>query len=69
MYRILFIHRIEHVPSLIQSKRLFIPYKAKMYIKNDDENENFRTKMEIAFEEIIEPVRSPKKHRSLYRFR
>ena len=34
-------------------KGLFIPHKAKMYIKNRDENENFKTKIQIAFEEII----------------
>jgi hypothetical protein len=48
------------VTSVVQSKGLFIPHKAKMYIKNDDENENFRTKMEIAFEEIIKPLIVPK---------
>jgi len=32
------------VTSVVQSKGLFIPHKAKMYIKNDDENENFKTK-------------------------
>ena len=48
------------VTSVVQSKGLFIPHKAKMYIKNDDENENFRTKMEIAFEEIIKPLVVPK---------
>ncbi len=48
------------VTSVIQSKGLFMPHKAKMYIKNDDENENFRTKMEIAFDEIIEPLEVPK---------
>lgn len=57
------------VTSVVQSKGLFIPHKAKMYIKNDDENENFKTKMEIAFEEIIRPIGCSKKHRSLYRFR
>ena len=48
------------VTSVIQSKGLFIPHKAKMYTKNDDENENFRTKMEIALDEIIEPLEVPK---------
>jgi SRSO17 transposase len=48
------------VTSVIQSNGLYIPHKAKMYIKNDDENENFRTKMEIAYEEIIEPLEVPK---------
>ena len=43
------------LPRLSNQKGLFISHKAKMYIKNGDENENFRTKMEISFEEIIEP--------------
>ncbi len=48
------------VTSVIQSKGLFIPHKAKMYIKNNYEIENFRTKMDIAFEEIIKPLVVPK---------
>jgi hypothetical protein len=48
------------VTSVIQSKELFIPHKAKMYLKDNDENENFKTKMEIAFEEIIKPLVIPK---------
>lgn len=48
------------VTSVIQSKGLFIPHKAKMYLKDNDENENFKTKMEIAFEEIIKPLVIPK---------
>ncbi|MHC1687180.1 MAG: IS701 family transposase [Methanothrix sp.] len=48
------------VTSVIQSKGLFIPHKAKMYLKDNDENENFKTKMEIAFEEIIKPLVVPK---------
>jgi hypothetical protein len=48
------------VTSVIQSKGLFIPHKAKMYLKDNDENENFKTKMEIAFEEIIKPLIIPK---------
>jgi len=48
------------VTSVIQAKGLFIPHKANMYIKDNDENKNFRTKMEIAFEEIIEPLKVPK---------
>jgi hypothetical protein len=48
------------VTSVIQSKGLFIPHKAKMYIKNGDESENFKTKLEIAYDEIIEPLKIPK---------
>jgi len=48
------------VTSVIQSKGLFIPHKAKMYLKDNGENENFQTKMEIAFEEIIKPLVIPK---------
>jgi len=47
------------VTSVIQSKGLFIPHKAKMYIKKCDDAENFKTKIEIAFEEIIEPLKVP----------
>jgi hypothetical protein len=31
-----------------------------MYVKDDDENENFKTKLEIAYDDIIEPLRVPK---------
>jgi len=48
------------VTSVVQSKGLFIPHKAKMYVKNDCENENFKTKLEIAYEHIIEPLNIPK---------
>ena len=48
------------VTSVIQSKVLFIPHKAKMYLKDNYENGNFQTKMEIAFEEIIKPLVIPK---------
>jgi hypothetical protein len=48
------------VTSVVQSKGLFIPHKAKMYIKNSDENANFKTKLEIAYDEIIEPFKVPK---------
>lgn len=47
------------VTSVVQSKGLFIPHKAKMYIKNDDETVDFKTKMDIAFEEIIKPLQIP----------
>jgi SRSO17 transposase len=48
------------VTSVIQSKGLFIPHKAKMYIKKAGENDNFKTKLEIAYEDIIEPLKIPK---------
>jgi len=48
------------VTSVVQSKGLFIPHKAKMYIKNNNENEDFKTKLEIAYEDIIEPLKVPK---------
>jgi len=31
-----------------------------MYIKNNNENEDFKTKLEIAYEDIIEPLKVPK---------
>jgi hypothetical protein len=47
------------VTSVLQSKDAFIPHKAKMYVKKDDANEDFRTKLQIAFEDIIEPLVIP----------
>ena len=48
------------VTSVVQSKGLFIPHKAKMYVKDELENENFKTKLELAYEDIIEPLKVPK---------
>lgn len=48
------------VTSVVQSKGLFIPHKAKMYVKNNLKKENFKTKLEIAYEDIIEPLKVPK---------
>jgi SRSO17 transposase len=48
------------VTSVVQSKGLFIPHKAKMYVKDENENENFKTKLELAYENIIEPLKVPK---------
>jgi DDE superfamily endonuclease len=48
------------VTSVVQSKGLFIPHKAKMYVKDEHENENFKTKLELAYEDIIEPLKIPK---------
>lgn len=47
------------VTSVIQSKGIFIPHKAKMYTKEIDSNEDFRTKIEIVYEDIIEPLKIP----------
>ena len=45
---------------VLQSKGLFIPHKAKMYIKKEDaRGDDFRTKIDIAFEDIIEPLKIP----------
>jgi hypothetical protein len=48
------------VTSVVQSKGLFIPHKAKMHVKDEHENENFKTKLELAYEDIIEPLKVPK---------
>jgi SRSO17 transposase len=48
------------VASAVQSKGIFIPHKAKMYIKKTDGDEDFRTKIEIAYRDIIEPLKLPK---------
>jgi len=47
------------ITSVLQIRELFIPHKAKMYIKKDDANEDFRTKLQIAFEDIIKPLEIP----------
>jgi hypothetical protein len=47
------------VTSVLQLKDAFIPHKAKMYIKKDDASEDFRTKLQIAFEDIIKPLVIP----------
>ena len=47
------------VTSVLQSRGLFIPHKAKMYVKKDEADEDFRTKIQIAFEDIIKPLEIP----------
>jgi len=51
------------VTSALQYGNLFIPHKARMYIKEEGAKEDgrfeFKTKPEIAFEEIIEPLDIP----------
>lgn len=47
------------VTSVIQAKDLFIPHKAKMYIKKDEAGSDFKTKIQIAIEDIIKPLKIP----------
>jgi SRSO17 transposase len=47
------------VTSVIQAKDLFIPHKAKMYIKKDEAGSDFKTKIEIAIKEIIKLLKIP----------
>ena len=51
------------VTSSLQYGNLFIPHKARMYIKEEDAKKDgrfeFKTKPQIAFEEIIEPLEIP----------
>lgn len=50
------------VTSVLQCRGLFIPHKAKMYIKEEDANKEgleFSTKPQIAFEDIIKPLKIP----------
>lgn len=51
------------VTSVLQHKELFIPHKARMYIKEEDaevdERFEFRKKPEIAFEDMITPLKLP----------
>lgn len=46
------------ITSVIQCKGMFIPHKAKMYIKEEDA-EDFKNGYEIAFDEMIEPLKVP----------
>jgi hypothetical protein len=47
------------VTSVIQSKGLFIPHKAKIYVKKEDAAYDFKTKIQIAIKDIIEPPKTP----------
>ena len=47
------------VTSVIQSKGLFIPHKAKIYVKEEDAASDFKTKIQIAIRDIIEPLKTP----------
>jgi len=48
------------VTSVVQFKGIFIPHKAKMYVKKGDLNYEYRSKYIIAYEDIIKPFRVPK---------
>jgi hypothetical protein len=50
------------VTSALQYKECFIPHKARIYVKEEDAekwNVEFRTKPDIAYEEIIKPLKIP----------
>jgi hypothetical protein len=47
------------VTSVIQAKDLFIPHKAKIYVKKDEAGADFRTKIQIALYDIIKPLQIP----------
>ncbi len=52
------------VTSVIQHKNIFIPHKAKIYVREDQAEKygvKFRKKHEIAYEDIIKPLRIPKR--------
>jgi SRSO17 transposase len=45
------------VTSVLQAKGLFIPHKAKIYVKKEDAGTDFKSKIQIAIKEIIEPLK------------
>jgi hypothetical protein len=47
------------VTSVLQANGLFIPHKAKIYVKKEDSGQDFKTKIQIAIKEIIEPLKVP----------
>lgn len=50
------------VTSCLQANGIFVPHKARMYLKEEDAKRfgyDFKTKPEIAFEEVIEPLTVP----------
>jgi hypothetical protein len=47
------------VTSVLQAKGLFIPHKAKIYVKKEDAASDFKTKIQIAIQDIIEPLKVP----------
>jgi len=47
------------VTSVLQAKGLFIPHKAKIYVKKEAAVSDFKTKIQIAIQDIIEPLKVP----------
>jgi hypothetical protein len=47
------------VTSVLQSKGLFIPHIAKIYVKKENAGPDFKTKIQIAVKDIIEPLKVP----------
>lgn len=47
------------VTSVLQAKGLFIPHKAKLYLKKEDAGPEFKTKIQIAINDIIKPLKIP----------
>lgn len=47
------------VTSVLQAKGLFIPHKAKIYVKKEDAASDFKTKIQIAIKDIIKPLKVP----------
>jgi len=48
------------VTSVLQAKGLFIPHKAKIYVKKEDAGTDFKSKIQIAIKDIIEPLKIPR---------
>ncbi len=47
------------ITSVLQAKGLFIPHKAKLYLKEEDAGPEFKTKNQIAIKDIIKPLKIP----------
>lgn len=47
------------VTSVLQAKGLFIPHKAKIYVKKEDAGTDFKSKIQIAIKDIIRPLKIP----------
>jgi hypothetical protein len=47
------------VTSVLQAKGLFIPHKAKIYVKKEEAGLDFKTKIQIAIKDIIESLKVP----------
>ncbi len=53
-------HIVNFITSALQVGEVYIPHLARTYIKKEDAGENFRTKYEIAYEDIISTLKAPK---------